>query len=200
MDLTAKVTALEEEVTVLKGEIKLILQELRTAILARENPFTLASTESFALPASMREERGPSMERAPVASIPFSEADAVPAAPASHEPARPVVVVKHQAPVRVVETEAVHLDVPRLAALVSWTQETALRHTSADLSIVLSLARYSGLIESDLEATLAKIGKTVAPPSDKLRAGIGDLLLALRQLEALIGPQSTDALPHRKVG
>ena len=41
MELGSKVTALEEEVAVLKGEIKMILQEVRTAVLARENPFAV---------------------------------------------------------------------------------------------------------------------------------------------------------------
>ena len=39
MELQAQLTALEEEVGMLKGEIKAILQEVRVAILARQNPF-----------------------------------------------------------------------------------------------------------------------------------------------------------------
>jgi hypothetical protein len=90
------------------------------------------------------------------------------------------------------------MDVPRLAALVNWTQDTTARHTAADVSIVLSLARYGGLLEADLESTLAKISRTVTSTSST-RAGIGDLLIALRQLEAMIGgdAQSTDAASRK---
>jgi hypothetical protein len=40
MDLEARVTALEDEVGILKGEIKSVLLEVRTAFLAQNNPFT----------------------------------------------------------------------------------------------------------------------------------------------------------------
>jgi hypothetical protein len=39
MELTAQMAALEEEVKLLKGEIKTILTEIRTAVLAHDNPF-----------------------------------------------------------------------------------------------------------------------------------------------------------------
>ena len=39
MEITAQMTALEDEVKVLKGEIKSILQEIRSAVLAQDNPF-----------------------------------------------------------------------------------------------------------------------------------------------------------------
>lgn len=200
MDLTAKVAALEEEVNVLKGEIKLILQELRTAILARENPFTMATTESLALPASLREERGPSIDRG--AAPPAPVAEVVPVLPPEPAVVKPAPLrMEAKAPAAPVSFETPRLDVPRLAALVSWTQETARSLSVADLSIVLSLARYGGLIEADLEATLAKIGKNVNGQTTA-RAGIGDLLLALRQFEALIGDEhrGTDAASGRRAG
>jgi hypothetical protein len=88
---------------------------------------------------------------------------------------------------------------PRLAALVNWTQETTAKHTAADVSIILSLARYGGLLEPDLEATLVKISKTV-PQSNSTRASIGDLLIALRQLDAMVGeaPAPIDIATGRK--
>ncbi len=39
MELTAQMAALEDEFKVLKGEIKTILTEIRTAVLTRDNPF-----------------------------------------------------------------------------------------------------------------------------------------------------------------
>jgi hypothetical protein len=202
MDLTAKVAALEEEVSVLKGEIKLILQEVRTALLARENPFTVASTESLALPASLRDERGPSGNRG-AAALPEEKPAPAPVAPVHELPVvKPAAAkLQPQVAIRSEAFEPTHgrMDVPRLAALVNWTQDTTARHTAADVSIVLSLARYGGLLEADLEATLAKISRNVASTANA-RAGIGDLLIALRQLEAMIGGDtgSTDAYNGRR--
>jgi hypothetical protein len=39
MEITAQIAALEEETKVLKGEIKSILEEIRGAVLAQDNPF-----------------------------------------------------------------------------------------------------------------------------------------------------------------
>jgi hypothetical protein len=198
MDLQAKVTALEEEVNVLKGEIKLILQEVRTALLARENPFTVASTESLALPASLREERGPSNDRG-AATLPETQS-----APVIHElpvvkPAAPKPQPQVVALPAIIEPLAGRLDMPRLAALVNWTQDTTAKHTAADVSIILSLARYGGLLQPDLETTLGKISRTV-PQTNNTRASIGDLLVALRQLDAMIGDSSlAEANTGRKV-
>ena len=85
------------------------------------------------------------------------------------------------------------LDVTTLAALVVWIQESMAKLSSTDLSIVLSMARYTGLIEANLEATLARIGKASAGPHETGRAGIGDLLLHLRQIEALLKPADKPA-------
>ena len=39
MELNAKLASLEDEIKILKGEVKLILSEIRTAILGQDNPF-----------------------------------------------------------------------------------------------------------------------------------------------------------------
>ena len=60
---------------------------------------------------------------------------------------------------------------------------------ASDLDIVLSLARYGGLIDEELEATLLKLAAPLfvleedATPRQK---GVTDYLLALRELAALI--------------
>jgi hypothetical protein len=56
-----------------------------------------------------------------------------------------------------------------------------------DLDIVLSMARYGGLIEPELEATLTKLAAPLFPVHQtKRRTGVSDYLLALRELSALI--------------
>ncbi|HLF76748.1 MAG TPA: hypothetical protein VJB57_04590, partial [Dehalococcoidia bacterium] len=203
MDLTARVTALEEEVNVLKGEIKLILQEVRTAVLARDNPFAGGGLDSVAgaapspavLPAFSPPDSGPVFAEtsnghsAAVRPEPETQAD-----PPS--PIRPVVSATPPAvngtKAEVVWQAGEEAERPRrwsvhsLAALMSWTQESAQRFSKQDLGIVLSLARYGGLIDKDLETTLAELAEGLAPEEKPLRAGSNDFLLALRQLDALL--------------
>ncbi len=67
-----KLNALEEEMSILKGEIKSILQEVRTAVLAAENPFA------------------PAAQRAPASPVLPFEAEPLPALPAIVPSAPPV--------------------------------------------------------------------------------------------------------------
>jgi hypothetical protein len=74
-----------------------------------------------------------------------------------------------------------------LATLIAWTQETATRMDASDLDIVLSLARYGGLIDEELEATLTKLSiPLMTAETDRRQRGVTDYLLALRELSALI--------------
>jgi hypothetical protein len=70
-----------------------------------------------------------------------------------------------------------------------WIQETAGRFATEDLTITLSLARYAGYIDSDLEKTLIQLGHQVSR-NDTRRATVSDFLLALHQLDAMTGPGS----------
>lgn len=44
MELTQQVSTLQEELKLLKGEIKVILKEIRSAVLSRDNPFSVDAT------------------------------------------------------------------------------------------------------------------------------------------------------------
>ena len=74
-----------------------------------------------------------------------------------------------------------------LATLIAWTQETAGRMDASDLDIVLSLARYGGLIDEELESTLTKLSTPLFEKNREPRQrGVTDYLLALRELSALL--------------
>jgi hypothetical protein len=222
MDLTAKVAALEEEVAILKGEIKTILQELRIAVLSRENPFSAnghdfggsqparpdspAFDAIFADPAAAPTPAPPPVAQAPQQVVMIRE---VPAAvePISEfveqpSPAR----IKRRAPIDdepELEPETTarprRWSVHSLAALMAWTQEHSQRFNTQDMGIVLSLARYGGLIDEALESTLEKLAKGLAPDEAPLRATSSDFLLALRQLDALLDAATATAeLPARR--
>ena len=188
MELGSKVTALEEEIAILKGEIKTILQEVRTAVLARENPFVMDAHETLTVPVAQP-------NPAPAAVEP--EAPRIVQLPAAGEPQQPATTTPTPFSGRD-ETDAARQangtppakrrwSAGSLATLVAWTQETATRMDASDLDIVLSLARYGGLIDEELEATLAKLAAPlVAPKPEPRPKGVSDYLLALRELSALI--------------
>jgi hypothetical protein len=215
MELGSKVTALEEEVAVLKGEIKTILQEVRTAVLARENPFAAGAYENLPIPT---QSPAPEAEFAPL-----------PLTPAPEEPqpeTSPKVIQLHTLPELEQpgatttpfpgrdETDAARsrASTPRanrrwsvgsLATLVAWTQETAARLDETEMDIVLSLARYGGLIDEELETTLIKLSAPLLSKNlESGQKGASDYLLALRELSALIEEAEDsyrDAAPLRRV-
>ena len=197
MELGSKVTALEEEIGVLKGEIKTILLEVRTAVLARQNPFAADTSENLQIPIPAQE--------------PASSAEPPPAAETLQPEVPPKVVqLQSVADVTLQETAPAtpfpgrdgpdaarqsseeprarqRWSVGSLATLIAWTQETATRMDASDLDIVLSLARYGGLIDEELESTLTKLSAPLFQKDSQPRPrGVTDYLLALRELSALL--------------
>jgi hypothetical protein len=204
MELGSKLTALEEEIAVLKGEIKTILLEVRTAILARENPFA-PDYEAVTVTAPVSEPRQPVVE--PEVPPKVVQLHALPESETNPEPysQRPAAVETDAArPAPAAARPAGRRwSVGALATLMAWTQDVTSRMDANDLDIVLSMARYGGLIEPELEATLTKLAAPLFPAHPtRRRTGVSDYLLALRELSALIedaeqsygGPSWKDSL------
>jgi len=192
MELQPRVTALEEEVGILKGEIKAILQEVRVAVLARQNPFTDHAVEA---PGS-----------APAVNV-FTEIPAAPiepvAPPPPPTPLRPIA--RTEDPVEELwmpepdPSSSVHPSINQqgtrpldLAALLTWVQAVSERFSEADFAILLSIGAYGGMIDDDLKDTLLELAQNL--PSDEAhRATLPEFTLALQQLEAL-----RDSAPARR--
>ena len=211
--MDAQLAALEEEVAILKGEIKSVLQEMRTAILASENPFAsgfvargvAAPPETppqvIQLPSPPGSNPTAMAER-PVAAV---SADAGPDAgggpPEAREaytPAQPPQTASSPAatpaPSRWDEaggsTRAFTPDVRALSALLTWVEETRERLDDRRYRVVLGLARYGDLIDDELEKTLLEAADTVGGAEPGARASTNDSVVALRQLEAILAPDS----------
>ena len=197
MELGSKVTALEEEISVLKGEIKAILQEVRTAVLARENPFVADTSGNPQIPAVAAEP--PVLVDTPtVADAPqIDPSPKVVQLRSLEEMAQPETPTAVSIPEKN-DTDAAppiqgdpqgrqRWSVGSLATLIAWTQETTTRMDASDLDIVLSLARYGGLIDEELESTLTKLSAPLFQKDSQPRPrGVTDYLLALRELSALL--------------
>lgn len=180
MELNSKLVSLEEEVTVLKGEIRAILQEIRTSVLARDNPFT---AHEAAAPLQVVESLPSELTPAPPVVEPTAAAPEPPArlrAAASREPV-PEVPEPDAPPRRPA------WDVRSIAALIAWVEEAGHRFDSAQLGVVLGLARYGGIIDADLEATLLRLGAEIPMPAKTEAPAPSDYIMALRTLEATVG-------------
>ena len=84
MDLNAKISSLEEEVKLLKGGVKLILSEIRTAILSRSNPFSPDTGQALYADPEALEARPPIRV---VKALPEEEEEEFPVAASPPEPA-----------------------------------------------------------------------------------------------------------------
>jgi hypothetical protein len=212
MDLTARVTALEEENQLLKGEIKTILQELRTAVLNRDNPFA-GGMDSMPMISQRPEVMTPrSMEQpmqdasvAPSGNV-VKMFESMPGADLSSQMlsrafAQQWASAQEPASRAPEEVAATRWSVHSLAALMSWTKEAALRFNPDDLGLILSLARYGRLIDEDLQGTLTQLAKTFAPEELPPPVSSTDYLLALRELDALLDEGNRSSKPvARRVG
>jgi hypothetical protein len=192
MELQAQLTALEEEVGMLKGEIKAILQELRVAILARENPFLsndLDRPGPAANPASLFD----------ISDLPPVPPAAVPAP----RTATPVVMAQEAAPQPALEAQPASrskTDLPAvensgpllktgkrpidLAALMVWVQESAEGFSHSEFVMLVTMASYADFFDEGLKQALIDMSQQIArDPSEK--ASLADFSLALKQLESI---------------
>lgn len=98
MELTNQVATLQDEVKLLKGEIKSILKEIRTAVLAQDNPFSVGveavqmPTDTGGTPPPAPEPVLPAIQPTPIAQAPVA-----PIGPAFQIPATPEVAPAPQA-------------------------------------------------------------------------------------------------------
>jgi hypothetical protein len=185
MELQAQLAALEEEVGMLKGEIKAILQEVRVAVLARENPFL---SDDFDRPV-------------PAATPPnlFDLSDPSPAPGVAPSPAMPAQVVLLQeaaAPAAsapktepstpdeggpVLKTGKRPID---LAALMVWVQQSAESFSHTEFVMLVTMASYADFFDEGLKQTLIDMSEQITREL-KTKASLADFSLALKQLESI---------------
>jgi hypothetical protein len=203
MELQAKVTALEEELSILKGEIKSILQEVRVAVLARQNPFL---DDEFAASPSPRSTAGsgwPTDEP----FMPDTASTSTPG-PIALPAAAPMHVINAKAPSQPPQTDAQPEPLAAatealmasgtldLAGLLSWLQETAEQFNASDFRMLIQLAAYGGLIDGGLEQSLVELGESVSV-SDARKASLPEFALALQKLEAVRAMKSITQTTRR---
>jgi hypothetical protein len=197
MDLEARVTALEDEVGILKGEIKAVLLEVRTAFLARSNPFT-GPTLTMAAPAPMPEVQTTANV---TESIVINEPAAPVFEPAPRHASRAMEPVVTKTTVIERMATQTRFEMNTLAMLMAWTQGNMARLDLSEMGSLLALARYGGVIEPELEQILMDIADhfehdldpRTGEPRIKARATISEYLLALHELNSVVNEQDEPA-------
>jgi hypothetical protein len=219
MEITAQIAALEEEVKLLKGEIKSILEEIRTSVLTRDNPFTLQSGLPVFQPIERSEPTGkdppapeevhPGAARAPATASEVEdplphvlrvEPTATPPETRDGPESAPLPPVAGGGPeVTPLPTMAEAAlpqawSVSTIAGLIAWVDETTSRLGTTHLQMILDLAPFAGLIPPEAEEALLKIVKLASSRKDSATVSVNDTLVALRQLEAIFQGAESDEM------
>jgi hypothetical protein len=192
----SRVATLEDEGKIIKGEVKQILTEIRSAILVRENPFesdnargAMAATTqiiSGAAPAAAKVElvMPPAPEPAPEPEPAYEpEPDQGRHSYAPPGPPEPVMLRAHG--IAPVEPEKPHWSLLTIAGLSAWAEDAMRRLGSLRLEILLDLCEAAGHLTPDARTALSRvtemeISEPEQPPSTN------DAVVILRQLEALV--------------
>ncbi len=226
MEITAQMVAMEEEIKVLKGEIKSILEEIRASVLTRDNPFALQTGLPVFQPVERSDktsEPSPAPEPLPA---PEAHREPVPEparASEAEDPLPPVLRVEPAAalPETREEPQAAPLTVmagagPRvtplptmaevmapqvwsvstIAGLIAWVDETTSRLGTTHLQMILDLARFAGLIPPEAEEALMKVIKLASSRKDSATVSVNDTLVAVRQLEAIFQATESDEMSY----
>lgn len=202
--LESRVATLEDEGKIVRGEVKQILTEIRTAILARENPFEgdggLTSGSPMGVGVTMAQAAPPPVappqpkpEPAPRARKPEPEEDEEPAMPAA-APSREPVMLRPQPPQPVpVAPPAPEPQQPQwtlltIAGLSAWAEEAMRRLGSLRLEILLDMCEAAGHLAPDARQALSRVTEMDIP--EPLHApSTNETVVMLRQLDALVNDE-----------
>jgi len=190
--LESRVATLEDEGKIVKGEVKQILTEIRSAILVRDNPFEgdggLAShTAASTVMAS------PPPPPAAVSTPPAPQ-DIAPKpepAPPAREPAREPVALRPTAPHPMAPPapQQPQWSLLTIAGLSAWAEDAMSRVGPLRLEILLDLCEAAGHLTPEARIAMARITELdVAEPEHA--PSTNDTVVILRQLDALVNDEA----------
>ena len=201
-DLEPRVRQVEEDVAILKGEIKSVLMEVRTTLLSNSNPFTGAGahTAAQALPVTPVT---PEPARTPEPQIPVHQEESKPNEKPLQidnrndfaQPERQLAPQQQQSvPLPVAPRRSWELNT--LAMLLAWCQGNIVRLNEKEMTSLLSLARYGGLVDEELAAILLEISTCFDEGNTARAATVSEYLLALHELHSVIKEEEQPATPR----
>jgi hypothetical protein len=224
MEITSQLANIEDEVKLLKGEIKSVLKEIRAAVLNNDNPFTgnaASLRPSAAAPAPSPEasatppEAPPSQSQAAAAPLPSPTP-----APAAHGPpeapaATAQAALSIEAPSLLRAPEPVPLrseqpahqepadagtDLLTIASLLSWAEDAIASLGTRRFRLMLELAYAAELLSPEVRDVLRDVAELWQTDHEPERsASVNECLLQLRQLEAILNGERVTRIPRRRL-
>ena len=200
--LESRVATLEDEGKIVKGEVKQILTEIRSAILVRDNPFenesmlrggqatTVVDVTHVAAP---RPEPvappPPAPKPEPVLPVAEEEPEQEPVFEPEPEPVKEPVMLRPQ-PVPLPPPPAPEPQQPQwslltIAGLSAWAEEGMRRLGSLRLEILLDLCEAAGHLTPEARVALARVTELDIPEPDQTPS-TNETVVILRQLDALV--------------
>lgn len=198
--LNSKVSALEDEMRIVKGEVKQVLTEIRSAILVMDNPFE----ESGARPRAVQVV--PAVPEEPARIEPVPAAPAVPTHDAPPTLLHAVPPSPPEAPLQPhfdapAATERARASAPvaaprwsllTVASLAAWAEEALQRLGAQRLAILLDLCETAGYLTPEARQALGRVAELDLPAPPE-RAAPMEVTVLLRQLDALLQGDQRDA-------
>ena len=202
--LESRVATLEDEGKIVKGEVKQILTEIRTAILVRENPFeveaafgrgtaalvagiTQAAPAPAPEPPAHRQEPAHALRHNPEPIDEPADEDDEPEPPA-REPAKEPIMLRPQpipVPPAVPEEPQPNWSLLTIAGLSAWAEEAMRRVGPLRLEILLDLCEAAGHMTPQARAALARVTELDLPEPTETPS-TNETVVLLRQLDALV--------------
>jgi hypothetical protein len=190
--LESRVAALEDEGKIVKGEVKQILTEIRSAILVRENPFDgdaigrapsppLSVVSLPVEPAAKVEVVAPEPVRETPPAAKYEPAPA----PVEAPPKEPVMLRPAPAPVAAPEPESPQWSLLTIAGLSAWAEDAVRRIGSLRLEILLDLCEAAGHLSTEARIALARVTELDLPEPEHTPS-TNETVVILRQLDALV--------------
>jgi signal transduction histidine kinase len=208
--LNSKISALEDEMRIIKGEVKQVLTEIRSAILVQDSPFEDASTRAprpiQVVPAVVDEParveivmQRPEQQHVAVEATPAPAPHHTDPASAFHQSAQehaPASGAVHaaqnqQASVAHAARPAPRWNLLTVASLAAWAEESLQRLGPQRLAILLDLCEVSGYLPPEARQALGRVTELDVPAPEKPATAM-EITLLLRQLDALIQGEAND--------
>lgn len=223
MEITHQIANLEDELKLLKGEIKSVLKEIRAALLNQDNPFTSNSPglrAGGALPTSL-----PDAGPAPADVLPLHPAPPPVPEPASSPFATPPPVAQHdqhaepQYAIPTSEPAAPAQPIPlhgqrpadgepfeprtsllTIASLLAWVEDALASLGARRFRLMLELAYFAELLSPDVRDVLRDVAEIWANDQEpEGPVSVNECLLQLRQLEAILHGEHVTHIPRRRL-
>lgn len=197
--LETRVAVLEDEGKIVRGEVKQILTEIRTAILVRDNPFDAENSGG----SQQTIVRAPNISL--VSNIPVEpqRPDATPASPSPEPAAAPATPIPFptpapapaSAPALAPQADAPAWSLLTIAGISAWAEEAMRRLGPLRLEILLDLCEAAGHLTTEARTALSRI-TDLDLPAPEAAPSTNETVVLLRQLDALINDEDSLGAVH----